>query len=105
MDLTFVCPNCKQELEADASLAGTLSFSIFPGFTIHSGDHFVLMTFSSSSGAFDSLALPTISPDLRWVVDYNQDDVSLSAAPEPSSIALLLSGFGGLFLRRSRRRK
>src|SRR5262245_6730574 len=23
MDVTFVCPNCKQELEADASLAGT----------------------------------------------------------------------------------
>jgi DNA-directed RNA polymerase subunit RPC12/RpoP len=23
MDLMFVCPNCKQELEADASLAGT----------------------------------------------------------------------------------
>jgi DNA-directed RNA polymerase subunit RPC12/RpoP len=23
MDLTFVCPNCRQELEADSSLAGT----------------------------------------------------------------------------------
>ena len=23
MDLMFVCPNCKQELEADSSLAGT----------------------------------------------------------------------------------
>jgi len=23
MDVTFVCPNCKQELEADATLAGT----------------------------------------------------------------------------------
>ena len=23
MDVTFVCPNCRQELEADASLAGT----------------------------------------------------------------------------------
>ena len=23
MDVTFICPNCKQELEADTSLAGT----------------------------------------------------------------------------------
>jgi hypothetical protein len=91
-------------ISGNASLAGTLSFSIFPGFTVHAADSFIVMTFDSSTGAFDTLNLPALDPSLFWEVEYNQNDVTLFAdTPEPTSLILLASGFGGLFFRRHKR--
>jgi len=87
-------------VSGNASLDGTLDLVLLNGFVVQLGDNFVLMTYSSESGQFATLDLPTLKWGEGWQLSYNANDLTLSVVavptPEPGSMLLLASGIQGV---------
>ena len=90
------------------TFGGTLTVSLLNGFTPTAGNSFDLLNYTTSSGTFSSLSLPTLTSGLTWNTSTLYTDgilsVSSSAIPEPSTYALLL-GVSALALAACRRRQ
>ena len=81
-------------LSGAAALAGTLSVSLANNFTPTNGQSFAIVGYGSSTGQFSPLALPPLTPDLRWKVVYGATALTLSVerAYAISSFGKLLDG-------------
>jgi hypothetical protein len=64
-----------------ATLGGALNVSLANGFTPASGDSFVIMTYSSATGAFASQSLPPLGGGLSWNVSVGANAITLSVVP------------------------
>jgi T5SS/PEP-CTERM-associated repeat protein len=64
-----------------ASLAGTLEIDLLGDFTPAAEHSFVLMTYGSHTGEFDSLSLPPLPTGLTWSLDYDVTQLTLSVVP------------------------
>ncbi len=86
-----------------ATLGGSLTVAYYNGFSPTFGQSFDLFDFSSSSGAFSSINLPTLGGGLAWNTSalYTTGTLSVQAVPEPASLAAL--GLGALALLRRRK--
>jgi hypothetical protein len=82
----------------NATIGGNLSVSLFGGFTPTMGESFEILTAGAVSGTFSHLALPTLSPNLSWSVNYEPTFVSLNVVPEPNGLVLAALGLGGLIV-------
>ncbi len=81
----------------DATLGGTLSLSLFDGYTPQIGDNFNILSATHLSGSFSDFIAPTYSDRVINLV-YGDNFVRLetTAVPLPSAVWLLSSGFMGL---------
>jgi hypothetical protein len=59
------------------SLGGGLDVVLLNGFTPQLNDTFQILTAGSLTGQFESAQLPTLTPGLRWNVQYAVDSVTL----------------------------
>jgi autotransporter-associated beta strand protein len=80
---------------------GTLNVSNIAG-TLADGQSFDLFNWGSTSGAFSSVALPTLTGGLTWDQTQLYSTGTITVVPEPN-IATLLGGLGVLALLRRRR--
>jgi hypothetical protein len=76
--------------------------TLLNGFAPKLGDRFDLFDFTSFSGAFATLNLPTLSGGLTWDASALSTSGELVAVPEPASLSLLIVGAGSLLVRRRR---
>jgi len=87
---------------------GSLDISLLDGFEPSEGDVFDILDASAISGAgFDSISLPSLDEGLAWDTSslLSSGSLSVSAVPEPSTLASLLMGSLGIGLAIRRRRK
>ncbi len=81
-----------------ADLDGTLALSLLNGYDPIAGDSFVLMTFWSEDGTFNTITGLNLGNNLFLDVIYDPHDIRVDveslpvSTPEPSSILLLLIG-------------
>lgn len=85
---------------AQITFGGTLNVTN-TGSTLELGDTFNLFDWSSSSGTFSSINLPSVTPGLSWNLSNLYTNGQISVVPE-SSVALLGS-LGAIVLLRRRR--
>jgi MYXO-CTERM domain-containing protein len=92
-------------ITGSASLAGTLDVDWANGFVPQVGDQFTLLTAAGGITA-DFADMTSDDPGFTYTVDYgtgnNLVEITVTAVPEPSGVALAVVGVGGL---RRRRRK
>jgi hypothetical protein len=81
-----------------ASLAGTLDVNFPTGFTPTLGDTYTILTAANLTGTFS-----TVNSSFPFQINYSTTGVSLTAIPEPASLALFCFSFG--LLARPRRRQ
>ncbi|HVU86739.1 MAG TPA: hypothetical protein VHD36_05430 [Pirellulales bacterium] len=81
-----------------ASLLGTLKTTGLSASDVKLGSSFELITATGGVGntQFGTLTLPTLNDGLKWSVNYNAKDVTLSVVPEPSTRTLGTLGLVGL---------
>jgi|GEM_PF-2627132 len=79
---------------------GTLQVSFLGAFTGHEGDTFDLFNAATTTGTFDTLNLPTLSPGLAWDTTALGTTGEITVVPEPATAALLLGGLALLTRRR-----
>lgn len=88
--------------------AGTLNVSFINGFTPSGSVTFDLFDFSSASGSFSTVNLPTLDANWTWntasLLTTGELSLNFAAVPEPSTYALLATGLGLAILARRRRR-
>ncbi|HTB15059.1 MAG TPA: PEP-CTERM sorting domain-containing protein [Bryobacteraceae bacterium] len=104
-------------VEGQANLGGTVSFTALDGFVVAAGETFFFLDYSSLNGTFNTVDLTGLNlpPGLTAEVLYgvgNGDQAELringtggTAAPEPSMIFLFAAGLGILGTVRVLRRK
>lgn len=66
------------DIDGDAAFAGTLEVSLFGDYTPDAGDSFVLATYDSSVGQFDTLLFPA---GFEWDVEYGLNSLVLTVTP------------------------
>lgn len=79
-------------VNGNVTLGGTLDLD-YLRYTPLLGDQFTLIQVAddfSINGEFDAFPGRVINGDLRWRVDYSPSTVSITAVPEPGSVALLV---------------
>jgi hypothetical protein len=64
-------------LDGAEGLAGALNVSLINGFSPSDFDTFTIMTFTSSTGTFEVLNLPSLGGDLVWKIHYNPTSIVL----------------------------
>ena len=67
------------------TFGGTLDVSLIPDFTPTADQSFMIMTYASHTGEFDSLNLPSLSGDLEWKLEYGSTALQLSI---PTSVPI-----------------
>jgi hypothetical protein len=87
------------------TLGGTLTVTNTTGFVLAEGDSFKIFTFGSSAGSLAATNLPPLESSLAWDTSQLSVNGTITVIPEPSALALVALGIGGLFLLRSRRNK
>ncbi|MEO5593714.1 MAG: T9SS type A sorting domain-containing protein [Chitinophagaceae bacterium] len=60
-----------------AALNGTLTVGLLNSFNPSSGDSYKIMTYTSATGTFTNVNLPSLRNGLSWVVNYNAADITL----------------------------
>jgi hypothetical protein len=87
------------------SLLGTLKTAGLSAGDVKMGDSFNLITATGGVGntKFGTLTLPELDGGLKWSLNYNANDVTLTVVPEPSALALGMLGFVGLVILSGRR--
>ena len=93
--------NGQINVDSAANFAGTLDVTLENGFAPAIGESFQLFTFSSDTGTFASLDLPSAD---TWNTSklYTQGIITVTAVPEPASAgAMLLFSFATLRRRRT----
>ncbi len=65
---------------ADITLDGALNISLFNGFVPGQCDSFTIISANSITGTFSSVISPSIGPDFKFRVVYNNNQVQLVAA-------------------------
>lgn len=81
---------------------GHLTLVLDGAFTPEEGDSFDLFDFSFLSGAFDTVALPTLAPGLAWDTSQLYLTGVVSVVPEPGTVALFAIGGLAMLVRRRR---
>src|SRR6202790_4533924 len=82
IDLGGTIANTKYDvlnITSTASLKGTLNVDLISGFTPAVGNTFNIINYSSETGTFTTLNLPTVTGD-HWTVMYKATDVVLTLA-------------------------
>jgi hypothetical protein len=96
MDLGGTIPDTKYDvlnISGTASLGGTLNVDLISGFKPTVGESFDIVNYSSETGKFATLVLPTLTGGDTWSVSYNATGVVLTvdgpaAAPaNPGSVS------------------
>lgn len=85
-------PQYPLHVNGNVTLGGTLDLD-YLRYTPSLGDQFTLIQVAddfSINGEFDAFPGRVINGDLRWRVDYSPSAVSITAVPEPGSLALLV---------------
>ena len=85
-------------LQAD----GTLDVSLINAFNPASGDTFDIFDFTSSGGQFSITNLPALNPGLSWDTSNLMTLGEIAVVPEPSTLLLVIAGFGSVLLIRRR---
>jgi fibronectin-binding autotransporter adhesin len=73
IDLDGTSPNTKYDvlnISGAATLGGTLTVDTLTGFTLAAGDSFDILNYSSETGAFTTLNLPTLTGGDTWSINY-----------------------------------
>ena len=86
------------------SLDGTLEVLLIDGFDPSLGDSFDLFDWGSIEGSFDNFILPELATGLHWDTSdlYSTGVLSISAVPEPTTLAISGLICIGLIVRRRR---
>jgi hypothetical protein len=83
-------------VNGSVALGGTLRVELNPSYNPAFGDRFILIAGSAISGTFASLALPNLTNQLAWNVDYRPTTVSIQVVRAPGAVSFsepkLLSG-------------
>ena len=66
------------DINGAATLDGTLNVSLISGFSPSLGDSFQIVKYTSGSGTFSTLNLPSVGVGLNWAVAYGTGDVTLT---------------------------
>ncbi len=74
------------QIGGNATLTGTLDISLTDEFYPPLGQSFVIMTFGSRSGTFDTVTGTDAGPGRVFRVDYNPTDVTLVVVPLPGDM-------------------
>ena len=84
-----------------ADLAGILDVQLIDDFQPGDGDSFSILEFGSVAGTFDQIQLPTLDDGLAWDDSslYVSGQLSVTAIPEPSALALAALALLSLFAR------
>ena len=81
MDLGGTIPDTKYDvlnISGTASLGGTLNVDLISGFKPTVGESFDIVNYSSETGKFATLVLPTLTGGDTWSVSYNATGVVLT---------------------------
>ncbi|MBT9459657.1 MAG: PEP-CTERM sorting domain-containing protein, partial [Burkholderiaceae bacterium] len=98
----------KYIVDGNLSLGGTLKLVSWNGFVAQTGQRFDLLDWGSLTGSFGSIDASGFKLAAGSALDYSQlymsGTISVTAVPEPASLALWLAGLGALVTRARRRR-
>lgn len=79
IDLGGTKANCDVlNITGTAALGGTLTVDLISGFTPAVGNTFDIIDYSSETGTFSKMNLPTLSGGDTWAISYNAKDVVLT---------------------------
>ena len=86
------------------AVGGNLQVSLLGGYTPTVGDSFDFFNFTTLSGTFADIRLPTLDPAFAWDTSelYTTGSLRVTPIPEPASPLLLMASIGLLFYRRCR---
>jgi len=84
-------------------LDGALDVTLLGGYQPRPGDSFDLLDWGTLAGTFDSVSLPALGAGMAWDTTTLYDSGTITVAPEPATLALVLVGVAGTILRRRRR--
>jgi hypothetical protein len=70
-----------------AALDGTLDVSVIDEFSPSLGESFTILTYTSHTGSFDMLNLPTLGLGLAWKIAYESTAVTLTVVESGGSIS------------------
>jgi len=65
-----------------ATMHGTLTVTILPGFTPQAGDTFFIIDHVTGTGTFDTVSLPTLAGGLKMGIDFSDDYVTLTVVED-----------------------
>ncbi len=85
-------------------LGGVLTVELIGAWEPKTGDRYDLFDWGTSTGGFSALNLPALSDGREWDTSAIEATGVLSVIPEPTGLALLLSGAALLFPGRQKRR-
>lgn len=71
----------------EAVLDGTLDVSLYNEFSPSLGESFTILTYTSHTGSFDTLNLPTLGLGLAWKIAYESTAVTLTVVESGGSIS------------------
>jgi hypothetical protein len=74
-----------------ATLNGTLDVELLNGFTLSAGDYFDIFD-GSTTGSFTQIDLPALTGGMSWNTADLYSTGTISVVPEPSTLALLVTG-------------
>jgi hypothetical protein len=92
-------------ISGTVALAGSLQVSLLNNYSPVSGDTFDILSWTSETGTFSTLQLPSLGGTLGWDTSklYTIGRLSVTTVPEPSSIALAVAAVS-IFAVKFRRR-
>ena len=70
-----------------AVLDGALQIQLLDSFTPALNDTFTIMTYGSSTGRFEELRLPDLSPGMGWQIEYGLEELTLHVVDASASIS------------------
>jgi hypothetical protein len=76
----------------------TLKLDLSNGFLPDFGNSFDILNFSSLSGMFSTLDLPSLNAGLFWDTSSLYQNGTLLVVPEPAITALILSALGAILI-------
>jgi hypothetical protein len=87
-----------------STLGGTLDVTASPDFPITDGESFQILSLASETGTFSSIELPPLAGGLYWNTSTLYTNGTITAVPEPGSLAFIVTALGVLIRPRHRNR-